>query len=224
MFDIFVSLKIDFICSISEHRWKDELERKGIDTVKITNPSGDVNEANELLNLLEPRLQAVKLLFIDGNRFKNSYISKLKLSIQKIILIDDLGSPVRDSAKHVWNPNVYANSKLYNKWNGLNYFLGAKYLLLRKEFFKSRNQNKEKLIFVSIGGVFSNMLSDTIKIAIKSFGYSFVFARNFSADKMVESIDKSELTICGASVSLHEVWKGTLLLFPFTINKIKYIL
>ena len=205
LIDIFEALNIDFICAITNHEWGAILKKRNIKVIFLYQTSGDKYEAKELINKTKEYLVDIQLFFCDGNRFSNSYLAITKKFFKKNILIDDLGLPVRDQADIVWNPNVYASSFLYNNWKNIKLIVGEQYILFRKEFERPINQVKKKSVFVSLGITASDKILSYIDQLATKYKFSVTRSDGFSVDKMIDTIDNSLFTICGASVTLHEV-------------------
>tara|TARA_B110000046_G_scaffold182716_1_gene217307 strand:+ start:3248 stop:4177 length:930 start_codon:yes stop_codon:yes gene_type:complete len=214
LIDIFEALEIDFICAITNLQWEAALKIKKIKTIVLSQTSGDENEAKELINKAEEYLDDIQLFFCDGNRFENSYLSTINKFFKKNILIDDLGLPIRDQAEIVWNPNIYASSSLYNNWENIQLFAGEKYVLLRKEFERPIKPIKKKSIFVSLGTAASDNIISIIDHLAKEYEFSVILSGGFSVNEMIDAIDNSLFTICGASVTLHEVWRRNTIALP----------
>lgn len=214
LIDIFEALNIDFICAIINLHWEAELKKRRIKTIILSQTSGDENEAKELIDKVEGYLDQIKLFICDGNRFGNSYLSMTKNFFKKNILIDDLGLPVRDQADIVWNPNIYADNFLYSNWGNIQIFAGRQYVLLRKEFERQINHTKKDSIFLSLGVAASDSIISIIHQLAKEHEFFVVQSDNFSVDEMIDAIDQSLITICGASVTLHEVWSRNTIALP----------
>ena len=214
LIDIFEALNIDFICAITNLHWEAELKKRRIKTIILSQTSGDENEAKELIDKVEGYLDQIKLFICDGNRFGNSYLSMTKKFFKKNILVDDLGFPVRDQIDYVWNPNVYASSSLYNNWKNIQLFVGKQYVLLRKEFERQIKPTNKDSIFLSLGVAASDSIISIIHQLAKEHGFFVVQSDNFSVDEMIDAIDQSLITICGASVTLHEVWSRNTIALP----------
>lgn len=219
LIDIFEALNIDFICAITNHEWGAILKKRNIKVIFLYQTSGDKHEAKELINKTKEYLVDIQLFFCDGNRFSNSYLAITKKFFKKNILIDDLGLPVRDQADIVWNPNVYASSFLYNNWKNIKLIVGEQYILFRKEFERPINQVKKKSVFVSLGITASDKILSYIDQLAKKYKFSVTRSDRFSVDKMIDTIDNSLFTICGASVTLHEVWRRNSIALPFYQEK-----
>ena len=121
-------------------------------------------------------------------------------------MIDDNADKLRNKANVIWNPNIFGRNSLYKNWNSKNLLTGKHYLLFRQEFFKEKSKEKSNKIFVSLGGTVNLEQISLMKSKINRIGYEVVLADNFTPNEMVDNIDSSLVTICGASVTLHEVW------------------
>lgn len=214
LIDIFEVLEIDFICAITNLQWQAELSKRKIKTIVLSQTSGNEKEAKELIKKTEQYQNNIELFLCDGNRFENSYLSKIKKFFNKTVLIDDLGFPIRDEADIVWNPNIYASSSLYKNWKNIKLFAGEKYILLRKEFDRPVKSFKKQSIFISLGIAASNNIISIIEQLAKEYKFSVILSDNFSVNDMIDAIDQSLLTICGASVTLHEVWRRNTIALP----------
>lgn len=214
LIDIFEALEIDFICAITNLQWQAELRKRKIKTIFLSQTSGDENEAKELIKKAEAYLDNIQLFFCDGNRFGNNYLSSINKIFNKTVLIDDLGFPIRDEADIVWNPNIYASSSLYKNWKNIKLFAGEKYILLRKEFNRPIKLVKKQSIFISLGIAASDNIISIVNQLAQDYGFSVIISDGFTVSKMVDSIDQSLLTICGASVTLHEVWRRDTIALP----------
>ncbi len=214
LIDIFEALEIDFICAITNLQWQAELSKRKIKTVVLSQTSGDEKEAKELIKKTEAHLDKIQLFFCDGNRFGNNYLSSIKKIFKKTVLIDDLGFPIRDQAEIIWNPNIYASSSLYKNWKKIKLFTGEEYVLLRKEFDRPIKSAKKQSIFVSLGIAASDNIISIIDQLAKEYKFSVMLSDNFSVNEMIDAIDQSLLTICGASVTLHEVWRRNTIALP----------
>ena len=195
------------------------MKKRNIKVIFLYQTSGDKYEAKELINKTKEYLVDIQLFFCDGNRFSNSYLAITKKFFKKNILIDDLGLPVRDQADIVWNPNIYASSFLYNNWKNIKLIVGEQYILFRKEFERPINQVKKKSVFVSLGITASDKILSYIDQLAKKYKFSVTRSDRFSVDKMIDTIDNSLFTICGASVTLHEVWRRNSIALPFYQEK-----
>lgn len=212
--DIFEALEIDFICAITNLQWEAELKKRRIKTIVLSQTSGDENEAKELVSKVKDYMDEIKLFICDGNRFGNSYLSSIKKFFKKNILIDDLGLNIRDQAEIVWNPNIYAAPSLYSNWKNIQIFAGRQYVLLRKEFKRPIKPIKKESIFISLGGAASDKIISILDELAKKYKFSVIRSDGFSVNEMIDAIDNSLLTICGASVTLHEVWRRNSIALP----------
>ena len=175
------------------------------DVFYLSNETGTKEEAREILKINYLFKDQDNYIFCDGNRFLNSFFKEIKQENLKTILLDDLGFPIRDSTDCVVNPNLYANLELYSNWK-TKIFAGSSNVLLREEFFQPTEKTKlKRSVLISLGGTRKPKLIDLIKKKLINQGFKVCIARGFSANQMVEAINKASFVICGASVTLHEV-------------------
>ena len=87
-------------------------------------------------------------------------------------------------------------------------------MLLRKEFERPIKPIKKKSIFVSLGTAASDNIISIIDHLAKEYEFSVILSGGFSVNEMIDAIDNSLFTICGASVTLHEVWRRNTIALP----------
>ena len=171
----------------------------------LLSQSGTMDEAKELLKRNPLPKDQNNYIFFEGNRYSNSFFKEINLENLKIILLDDLGFPIRDNLDCVVNPNLYANLELYSNWK-TKIFAGSSNVLLREEFFQTTKKFKlKRSILISLGTSNTVELIRLIEQKLISDGFIVRIAINFSAKQMIEAIDEASFVICGASVTLHEV-------------------
>lgn len=186
--------------------WETKLKNKHFNKIiHIKNTTGEKSEAKEILK--KTKLIKPSHLFLDGDRFKNSLVKHFVKSKVKIVKIDDNYKAKKGKLWAVINPNIYAKKYFYSEGTFKKVLVGKKYILLRREFqkkiFKRKNKNR---ILISLGVSAKKSLIQLLKKYLKKFGWQVSIARNLNTKDMVKAIDRASLVICGASVTLHEVW------------------
>ncbi len=144
---------------------KPRLEELSIGYLEITSTVGSKGDAGELIDYCK-EFHASWIL-VDGYHFKSDYQSIIKDSDFNLIIIDDEGELDFYSADIVLNQNLHASPNLYsNRMSYTTLLLGSKYVLLRGEFLKWRDWNREitmvNHILVTLGG--SDKYNYTLKI------------------------------------------------------------
>ncbi len=97
-------------------------------------------------------------LVVDGYHFGADYQKIIKDNKLKLLFIDDYGHAGHYYADIVLNQNIYAAETLYtNREPDTRLLLGAKYVLLRREFWRLRGWQREiptaaRKILVTLGG------------------------------------------------------------------------
>ncbi|WP_165360614.1 UDP-2,4-diacetamido-2,4,6-trideoxy-beta-L-altropyranose hydrolase [Candidatus Chloroploca sp. Khr17] len=105
---------------------------------------------------------------VDGYQFGSSYQRALKDAGLQVLFIDDYGHADRYDADLIFNQNIYANKSLYtNRASNTKLLLGARYALLRREFWPWRGWRREiapvvRKVLVTLGG--SDPPNVTIKV------------------------------------------------------------
>lgn len=95
---------------------------------------------------------------VDGYVFNQIYYSALKASGLKVLAVDDYGHAQRYEVDLVLNQNAYAEPGMYEgRAVGARPLLGARYVLLRREFYRLRGWQRDiaevaRRILVTLGG------------------------------------------------------------------------
>ena len=202
-----------YIIFVSDSDWYSELVRQGIAVSMLYESSGDAEEIKEMLTELKKRL--ISFFIIDGYRFGPEFIRKLNVEGVLCAVIDDTAEIPKTSAWRVINPNIYATDEIYSRDWQIKSYTGANYIILREPFINQRETPLEKgLISLSLGVSAGTELINLISKELNLLGFYVVNAVNLDSSEMVSLIDRSELIICGASVTLHEVWARNRVALP----------
>ena len=147
-------------------------------------------------------------LVIDNYKWNKKYEEKLRSSVDKIIVIDDLADRKHD-CDLIIDQNLYSNFKhRYDKLVPKNCqkLLGPKYVLLRKEFLLSKKKlkiNKINKIFISFGG--QDISDETIKVilAIKNskLNYQKINLMVNKSNKNLKDLKKNSKNMKGIKIS-----------------------
>lgn len=190
---------------VSNNLWLTELNNKKFKTINIKNVSGSNSEANEIIKLTKEIRP--EYLFLDGARFRKNFLEKFEKQGTKTIQIDDNYKANQSTSWAVLNPNIYAKKELYEAQRFGKILAGPEYILLREEFKrKGIQKRKTGIVLLALGVTGKEELLRSVKNEIMKFGLKVVIADKFNAAQMVDAIDSASLVICGASVTLHEVW------------------
>jgi len=190
---------------ISDRLWEKELKNKKVKTLKLENVGGNKSEAGEIFQLTK-KIRP-EYFVLDGARFGVKFLKTFKERSAKTILVDDNYEANKSESWAVINPNIYAKKELYNKNLFERILAGPDYILLRQDFqTKLTQRRKTGVVLLALGVSGNEDLLGSLKRKIMEIGLKVVIAKNFSAARMIESIDSASLVVCGASVTLHEVW------------------
>lgn len=97
-------------------------------------------------------------IVVDGYHFEAAYLSGVKSSGCKILLLDDNAESPCEHADLVLNQNIHACEGLYaNRHSEARFLLGTQYTLLRREFLKWRGWQRTiepqgRRVLVTLGG------------------------------------------------------------------------
>lgn len=189
---------------VTNKNWQADLHKKNYKTLNTSNASGKKSEANEIIK--KTSFLGPKYLFLDGERFRKKFINFITAKKIKVIKIDDNYKANKIKTWAVINPNVYSKKKYYKKQNFKIILAGKKYILLRHEFQKKIKKKNEKRIFISLGVSAVKKLKTNLKNSLKKLGLEIQIAEKYNSNEMIKAIDNASAVICGASVTLHEVW------------------
>jgi UDP-2,4-diacetamido-2,4,6-trideoxy-beta-L-altropyranose hydrolase len=129
-------------------------ERCGV--VEISAPVGTSHDVEQ--TVAAARERKCDWLVVDGYTFGAQYQQKLKAAGLKVLFVDDYGHAPRYFADLILNQNVTAASDLYaERETQTKLLLGTKYCLLRGEFTRWRNWQREiapvcRQVLVLMGG------------------------------------------------------------------------
>lgn len=158
--------------------------------------------------------EKIHFIVLDGDRFDPHYVELLKQNNIRSVILDDVARVNRENAWAVINANIYATDDLYKGWN-IKKYLGSRYLLLRQPMLSpNKGASVKNQILIALGVMMGHKGTREIESRLKQQGYTSQVAVGLSPDQMVKAIDAAHLIICGASVTLHEVWTRHRLALP----------
>jgi UDP-2,4-diacetamido-2,4,6-trideoxy-beta-L-altropyranose hydrolase len=131
----------------------ERLKKENIQIYKPENAPGSREEAQEIKG--HATNARVSWMVVDGYHFSIEYLSELKESRTRLLVIDDLADNKNVPADIVLNPNAYAIPSMYPQCDHV--LAGAKYTLLRREFIDSRRMRAPepavaRKVLVTMGG------------------------------------------------------------------------
>ena len=156
----------------------EKFQKKG-NSVKIYIKNRSLNKIYQSRNISlidnEISMRHSDLLIVDNYNFKNKYYQKLKIKFKNILIFDDFKFITPKFVDGVINFQPFF-SKNYKKKIGVKYFVGQKYLFLRKEFYKEKNISDKNFIFLSFGSYDQhNQLKKIIDILFSIFDKKIIF-------------------------------------------------
>lgn len=132
---------------------------------------GSSNDACETIQIAQDH--EVKWIVVDGYNFGAEYQKIIKDSGFSLLFIDDYGHADHYYADIVLNQNFYADMTIYKKYEpNTRFFLGAKFVLLRREFLKWGMNNRiipevAHKILITFGGADRENITQSMIEALK---------------------------------------------------------
>jgi UDP-2,4-diacetamido-2,4,6-trideoxy-beta-L-altropyranose hydrolase len=189
------------------------LEAEGMQRVTLQKTLTSQEDAQNTLEYCQK--YNIQWVILDGYHFNSAYQQIIKKAGLQLLVIDDYGHINSYCADLVLNQNIYAHTNLYpNVAKQTRLLLGGKYALLRREFWKWRDEPRYKLrestsrsplrILITLGGSDPNNVTLTVLTALKYLDLKRIEAKvivggsNPHLDLLKSACDR-----LGDSVSLH---------------------
>ncbi len=147
------------------------LREKGMKVEQLTAGVGTAEDAKQTGHLADKE-NAVWIV-VDGYQFRSAYQSAIKAAGFKLLFVDDNVHAETYTADLVLNQNIHANASLYGKREpSTRLLLGPRYAMLRREFRRWRNWQREiprsgRKILVTMGGSDPNNVTTRVIEAIR---------------------------------------------------------
>jgi UDP-2,4-diacetamido-2,4,6-trideoxy-beta-L-altropyranose hydrolase len=170
--------KVIFLSHCDSETLRHRIINEGFDLIPIEKPFPDPSDLTQTLNVLKRHAlcsipHASPWLVLDGYHFTPYYQKAIRENGHKLLVIDDMAHLDHYHADILLNQNIHAPKLNYPCDKDTIQLLGCDYTMLRKEFLKYRNWNRQipekaKKILVTMGG--SDPDNVTLKVieAIKS--------------------------------------------------------
>lgn len=132
------------------------LGEEGMETVHLATQPGSADDAGQTVDLA--RRAGALTVVVDGYHFDAEYQRIIKDAGLRLLFIDDYGHADYYWADLVLNQNIHAHAGLYaNRASYTQLLLGTRYVLLRREFLKWREWEREipdvaRKVLVTLGG------------------------------------------------------------------------
>jgi UDP-2,4-diacetamido-2,4,6-trideoxy-beta-L-altropyranose hydrolase len=132
------------------------LKSEGVELLNLLTRLGSLEDARQIIALAK-KVQAIWIV-VDGYHFGAEYQRCIKESGLKLLVIDDFGHLESYNADLVLNQDLCAEEILYrNRASFTRLLLGPRYALIRHEFSKWREWNREisdvgRKVLVTMGG------------------------------------------------------------------------
>ena len=189
----------------SDSAWSRELENDALLTELLPDVSGDADEASQIAGAMK-RSNATHVV-VDGGRFTPAFVKMLSDLKLRVVAVDDTARADIPDAWALINPNIYASKDLYSHPWPERVFAGPDYILLRPPFLiPLAKPAVSAVVLLALGVSANDALLALLKARVEELGFESRVAKNLTANEMVAAIDSSAVVVCGASVTLHEVW------------------
>ena len=128
---------------------------EGFDLISVENPHPDPNDLSQTLAYLKHL--SPTWFILDGYHFTPDYQKAIRDAGIRLLIIDDMNHLPHYHADILLNQNIYAESLWYSCESSTKLLLGAKYVLLRREFLKWRGWDRKipdvaSKVLVTLGG------------------------------------------------------------------------
>jgi UDP-2,4-diacetamido-2,4,6-trideoxy-beta-L-altropyranose hydrolase len=147
------------------------LREKGMKVERLTTGVATAEDAKQTGHLADKENAA--WIVVDGYQFRSAYQSAIKAAGFKLLFVDDNVHAETYSADLVLNQNIHANASLYAKREpSTRLLLGPRYAMLRREFRRWRNWQREiprrgRKVLVTMGGSDPNNVTTRVIEAIR---------------------------------------------------------
>jgi UDP-2,4-diacetamido-2,4,6-trideoxy-beta-L-altropyranose hydrolase len=132
------------------------LKSEEMEVMYLSDQPGSMDDASRTADLAHER--NASWVVVDGYAFGAVYQQVIKDSGKRLLFVDDYGRAEHYCADIVLNQNIHAEEDLYtNRESYTKLLLGARYVLLRREFLKWQGWQREipevaRKILVTLGG------------------------------------------------------------------------
>jgi UDP-2,4-diacetamido-2,4,6-trideoxy-beta-L-altropyranose hydrolase len=145
--------EVTFISDCENEALRQHIIDEGFGFISIENPHPHPSDLRKTLE----KLSANCWLVIDGYHFTPDYQRALRNAAIRLLVIDDMNHLPHYHADILLNQNIHAPDLKYRCDEDTTLLLGARYVLLRREFlkyhdFKRQTPDRAKNILVTLGG------------------------------------------------------------------------
>lgn len=160
---------------------------EGIDIARLSASPGSATDSAQTVALAQK--MGATWVVVDGYQFDAAYQQAMKRAGLPLLVVDDYGHASHYYADLVLNQNIHADESLYsNREPHTRLLMGARYVLLRREFWPWRGWRREipavaHRVLVTLGG--GDPDNQTLKV--------------FQALQQVDADDLEAIVVVGAS-------------------------
>ena len=145
-----------FVSFLTAPSLESRLAAHGIELVHVSAPPGTADDIDQTLDAAQQR--RAEWITVDGYQFGADYQRSIKDAGLRLLVIDDYGHAGEYCADLVLNQNIFANESFYiSRGAGTRLLLGARYALLRREFWPWQGWRREvrrnaRRVLITMGG------------------------------------------------------------------------
>ncbi|MBZ5679412.1 MAG: UDP-2,4-diacetamido-2,4,6-trideoxy-beta-L-altropyranose hydrolase [Acidobacteriia bacterium] len=225
---------------------EDRLAGEGLSIVRMPKSVGASEDADATVNLARERSAA--WVVIDGDRFDEAFLQRVKSGVARVLLIDDFAERESFPADLILNPNLDATEESYRKRGTLApLLLGEPYVMLRREFTAWRGQRsfpeEGRKILVTLGGSDPENLTPKIAEALGRLpsyeitviaGPGYPYLREleragtpnvrvvFNAANMRERMERADLAVIVGGGTLWELLYMSCVVLSYSRNPVQF--
>lgn len=168
--------KVTFISRCESDVLRERIIQEGFQFISVENPHPHPSDLEDTLNLLSkicnPQSAIRNWLVLDGYNFTPEYQKAIRDEGRRLLVIDDMNHLPYYHADILLNQNINAPGLHYHCDEDATLLLGTRYVLLRREFLKYRDFNRQipdraKKILVTLGGADPDNVTTKVIEALK---------------------------------------------------------
>ena len=175
--------KTTFISHCESDALKERIQSEGFRFIALDNACPDSSDLKNTLSILmNENGDQKKWLVLDGYHFTPEYQKAIRDAGIRLLVIDDMNHLPRYHADIILNQNIHAPDLKYKCNADTTLLLGTRYVLLRREFLKYRDFNRQvpdraKNILVTLGGADPENITLKVIEALKLLDESEIQAK-----------------------------------------------
>lgn len=211
--------EVTFISHCETDALKKRIQSEGFRLISLDHVCPDSSDLMNTLSILKNESADQKnWLVLDGYHFTPEYQKAIRNEGIRLLVIDDMNHLLHYHADIFLNQNVHAPDLKYQCDEDTTLLLGTRYVLLRREFLKYRDFNRQipdraKNILVTLGGADPNNVTHKVIEALK-----LLDEPDISVRIIIGPANPHKETLCKALASAH--FEAELLINPLNVPEL----